>query len=1092
MAEGTDGGTVYVGIEPEDLSRFETKFNAEMTSVAAKLGRQFGDTFADAYGKALGGQMGRKVATAVQRAQREAGDVEVKVDVDETSLKRASDKIDRLSNGVGRFTLGAAKSTAKMTALTSAIGLGTIGIARFGAALAPASGALIALPAVAGAAAAAVGTLKLGLMGVSDTLSAGLTGDTEKYAEGLKKLAPAAQATVKQIVALKPAFEKLRGAVQQELFTGIAGQLKDLSGVYMPALQKRLPPIAASLSVFAENFSRAARNGPLLKGVNAVLDSTADALARANNNVGPMTNAIGNLMVVGAPVIERLGAGFDRLTGKFADFINGAAAQGRLDDMLNTAIETLKTFAELIGNVGSILSSVFSAAAATGGGFLQTLVGLTGQVSDFLKSAEGTAALNAIFSSLAAVGRALGDALGAVLPAVAQAFMQMAPVIPPLAQAFAGIVIAVAPLIPVLGQIAVVLAGVLTKALVTLTPYLEKVVGFLTNHTDAVVAFGLAIVAGAAAWKAYQLGMVAVSAITKAFTAVQLALNIVMRLNPIMLVVTAIAALVAAVVLAYKHHEGFRTLVQKVWQAIKDAAISVWNGFLKPVFDAFVGALKTVGGWASWLYTTAIKPAFDAIKVAIGIVWSIVQVYFHLWWEALKVLGGWAKWLYDKAVKPAFDAVGAVIRSVWNGVVKPVFDALVAFVKGPLASAVRWFKSSVIDPVWNGIKTTISTVWNQGIKPVLQAVGDFIRDKVAPKFREGVDKIKAAWETIKEAAKVPIRFVIDTVINNGIIGTFNKIASHFKVKEIPKIPLPKGFAEGGYTGDGGKYQPAGVVHAGEFVFPQSAVKQLGVGFLGSLAGLPGYAGGGLVDKVKGMAGTVWDILSDPKAALTKAVGGLIGKIGGGFAGDVMKGMSQRLLDMVAEKIVPTFGGMTDGMGTATGPYTGKGGGNYAGLVAFGRWLQSMGFRVSEHPAFGGVEPVHTKNSAHYRGAAIDVNAGAGTSAAEQRKLAGIIGPAHMAGFKTIFMAPGHYNHAHIAYDSGGVLPTGTSLVRNATGKPEAILNPQQWSDISRLAAAGAGGAVDRSIHISTDVAHLLSDLRAQQDAAELRDRLIPA
>lgn len=36
-----------------------------------------------------------------------------------------------------------------------------------------------------------------------------------------------------------------------------------------------------------------------------------------------------------------------------------------------------------------------------------------------------------------------------------------------------------------------------------------------------------------------------------------------------------------------------------------------------------------------------------------------------------------------------------------------------------------------------------------------------------------------------------------------------------------------GFAEGGYTGDGGKYQPAGVVHKGEVVFSQADVRALG-------------------------------------------------------------------------------------------------------------------------------------------------------------------------------------------------------------------------------------------------------------------------
>jgi len=43
-----------------------------------------------------------------------------------------------------------------------------------------------------------------------------------------------------------------------------------------------------------------------------------------------------------------------------------------------------------------------------------------------------------------------------------------------------------------------------------------------------------------------------------------------------------------------------------------------------------------------------------------------------------------------------------------------------------------------------------------------------------------------------------------------------------------------GFAEGGYTGPGGKYEPAGVVHRGVFVLPQSAVSRLGLSTLDAL------------------------------------------------------------------------------------------------------------------------------------------------------------------------------------------------------------------------------------------------------------------
>lgn len=52
------------------------------------------------------------------------------------------------------------------------------------------------------------------------------------------------------------------------------------------------------------------------------------------------------------------------------------------------------------------------------------------------------------------------------------------------------------------------------------------------------------------------------------------------------------------------------------------------------------------------------------------------------------------------------------------------------------------------------------------------------------------------------------------------------------------------YAEGGYTGMGGKYEPAGVVHRGEYVMNANATNKLGVGFLDRLN--KGYANGGYV------------------------------------------------------------------------------------------------------------------------------------------------------------------------------------------------------------------------------------------------------
>jgi len=61
-----------------------------------------------------------------------------------------------------------------------------------------------------------------------------------------------------------------------------------------------------------------------------------------------------------------------------------------------------------------------------------------------------------------------------------------------------------------------------------------------------------------------------------------------------------------------------------------------------------------------------------------------------------------------------------------------------------------------------------------------------------------------------------------------------------------------GFTQGGYTGDGGRYEPAGIVHKGEYVIPAPVVNRFGIGAIerfmvaGPAMGMQGYAVGGIV------------------------------------------------------------------------------------------------------------------------------------------------------------------------------------------------------------------------------------------------------
>lgn len=79
-----------------------------------------------------------------------------------------------------------------------------------------------------------------------------------------------------------------------------------------------------------------------------------------------------------------------------------------------------------------------------------------------------------------------------------------------------------------------------------------------------------------------------------------------------------------------------------------------------------------------------------------------------------------------------------------------------------------------------------------------------------------------------------IKMITQMVIFNSISGMMGGGGFSFAA----------GFSGGGYTGDGGKYSPAGVVHRGEFVMTKEATKRIGVDNLYKL--MRGYASGGYV------------------------------------------------------------------------------------------------------------------------------------------------------------------------------------------------------------------------------------------------------
>lgn len=126
-------------------------------------------------------------------------------------------------------------------------------------------------------------------------------------------------------------------------------------------------------------------------------------------------------------------------------------------------------------------------------------------------------------------------------------------------------------------------------------------------------------------------------------------------------------------------------------------------------------------------------------------------------------------------------------------------------------------------------------------------------------FASGIEQGKSVWESFAQAGLNALQKIADKlldiatnqIINNlfgtilgGALGGSSLLPGVTGAGNLT-IPWNASFATGGYTGAGGKYEPAGVVHRGEYVFSAAATRALGAMNLDRLHRRgKGYAEGG--------------------------------------------------------------------------------------------------------------------------------------------------------------------------------------------------------------------------------------------------------
>ena len=474
---------------------------------------------------------------------------------------------------------------------------------------------------------------------------------------------------------------------------------------------------------------------PALQALGFGFEDTANMIGlldRAGINADAVMAGMSKGLVTLAKDGEEPVEAFDRIVGEIGSFIDAGDKAAALD--LASQVFGTRGATQFVGAIesGALALDAMSASGLMSG---DTILGLADDTYDFAEQWQlfKNNVLIAIEPIAARVFGAIGDAM---------AWLKDEGV--PVVQEFAGWLEE---------HVGPAFEAIATWITADALPALQDFGGWVVQNKDWLLAIGVAVGTIAVAWGTYTLAMTAATAATSAWSAVvkagqaiQAAFNAVMAMNPIGLVITAVAALAAGLTYFFTQ---------------TDTGRAIWQGFTD-----FLGS------------------AWENVSSGLVSAWEWVQSAFQTGWEFIdknvfEPVKQGAQWVWDKVVAVKDGAVGAWnllrdgFKAGWEFIDKNVFE--------PVKQGAQWVWDKVVAVkdgavgAWNLLKDGFKAGWDfidQSVFGPLKAGVDAVRAA----FDTAVDLIGAAWDKIKSAAARPVNFIIETVYTNGIKATFDKIA----------------------------------------------------------------------------------------------------------------------------------------------------------------------------------------------------------------------------------------------------------------------------------------------------------------------------
>lgn len=292
----------------------------------------------------------------------------------------------------------------------------------------------------------------------------------------------------------------------------------------------------------------------------------------------------------------------------------------------------------------------------------------------------------------------------------------------------------------------------------------------------------------------------AISTVKTAFAA----LNVTMLANPIVLIIAAITALVAAFIYLWNTNEGFRQFWIDLWEGIKQAVITAWNAitsFLSTAWESILSLAQTVWGGISGFFTTlwegikgVFTSAWEAISGVMTTIWNTITSIWQSIYDTISPLLEAFRYLFETIfeairilIERALTAISQKISEIWNGIVtfltpiletiKNIFQTVWTAIQTVITTVLTAIKNVVIT-IWNAIKTAVTTVLN-AIKGVVSSVWNSIKSVVSTVMNTIKNTVSSIWNSVKSAVGSIIGQIYN-VIHSGFeraVGYVKGLAS---------------------------------------------------------------------------------------------------------------------------------------------------------------------------------------------------------------------------------------------------------------------------------------------------------------------------